>query len=220
MSIEKTTLWNKDYTIVVLVNIFASIGFYLVQPTLPRYVTGLGVSLSAAGFISGMFSIVALFCRPFTGAVADRISPKKILMTALPMEAAAGICYGLIPSVPWLIFCRTVHAVGFAFVGTVIIVFGSSFIPRSRMGEGIGYLGMGNILGTAIGPGLGLSIGSRFGYKYAFICGGLIILAGFFLILFTGSRRPKTAGCRVGRGQSCLWTAGRCGTAGCMPVGC
>ena len=39
-------------------------------------------------------------------------------------------------------------------------------------------------------------------------------------ILFIGSMRPKTAGCRVGRGQSCLWAAGRCGTAGCMPVGC
>ena len=197
MSTVKKSLWNKDYTLVVLVNIFASIGFYFVQPTLPRYVTGLGVSLATAGFISGMFSIVALFCRPFTGAVADRISPKKILQIALPMEAAAGVCYGLIPSVPWLILCRTIHAIGFSFVGTVIIVFGSQFIPRERMGEGIGYLGMGNILGTAIGPGLGLALGSRFGYKYAFICGGLIILAGFPLILLTENREIEVSSKRT-----------------------
>ncbi|GEM_PF-3752180 len=51
MASAKKSLWNKDYTLVVLVNIFASTGFYFVQPTLPGYVTGLGVS-PASGLIS------------------------------------------------------------------------------------------------------------------------------------------------------------------------
>lgn len=184
-STEKTTLWNKDYILVVLVNICASIGFYCVQPTLPRYVTSLGVSLTIAGVISGMFSITALICRPFTGVVADRVSPKKILSVALPAEAIAGCCYGLFPSIPWLIACRLVHAIGFAFAGTVLIVYGSSFVPRERMGEGIGYLGMGNIAGTAIGPSLGLAFAGALGHKFAFIAGGLIIGLGFLLLTFT-----------------------------------
>ena len=58
-----------------------------------------------------------------------------------------------------------------------------------RMGEAIGYMGLGNILGTAIGPSLGLATGATIGFRYSFLVGCGVIMAGFVCLLLT--RPPK-----------------------------
>ena len=56
------------------------------------------------------------------------------------------------------------------------------------MGEAVGYMGLGNIIGTAIGPSLGLAMGATVGFKYSFLVGCGVIMAGFVCLMFT---RPK-----------------------------
>ena len=60
---------------------------------------------------------------------------------------------------PLLIAFRILHGVAFAFSGTVNVTMIASLVPRSRLGEGVGYYGLVNIFATAIGPSLGLSLG-------------------------------------------------------------
>ena len=183
-------LLNRNYILMVFVNICLSIAFYFFQPILASYITSLGISVAIAGIVAGLFSITALVARPFTGLLADRISPKVVLMIALPLEAVFGAGYGLIPSLPWIVTCRVIHAVGFALASTVTLVYGSFFIPKERMGEGIGWLGMGVVLGTAIGPTVGLTIAEKLSFKATFLIGGAIFMIGFILLLMT--RPPKS----------------------------
>ncbi len=102
-------LLNRNYILMVFVNICLSIAFYFFQPILASYITSLGISVAIAGIVAGLFSITALVARPFTGLLADRISPKVVLMIALPLEAVFGAGYGLIPSLPWIVTCRVIH---------------------------------------------------------------------------------------------------------------
>jgi predicted MFS family arabinose efflux permease len=54
------------------------------------------------------------------------------------------------------------------------------------MGEGIGYLGIGNIIANAVGPNLGLSLMEHYSYRTTFLVGGMIALgaaAAMFLIV-------------------------------------
>ena len=119
---KKTPLFNRNYVLMIFVNICLSIAFYFFQPILPGYIVSQGISVAIAGIITGLFSFTALVARPFTGLLADRISPKIVLMIALPLEAVFGAGYGLLPSVPWLTTCRIIHAVGFSLASTVALV--------------------------------------------------------------------------------------------------
>ena len=186
---QKQSLVNRDFILMMLVNVCLSVGFYFFQPVLPGYISSMGISITVAGIIAGLFSFTALVARPFTGLLSDRISPKIVLLIALPLEAVFGAGYGFFPSIAGLVFCRIVHAVGFSFAGTVAVVYGSFFIPKERMGEGIGWLSLGSILGTAIGPSIGLGLADMLGYKISFLIGGIIFFVGAVLVGLT--RPPK-----------------------------
>ncbi|MBR0107422.1 MAG: MFS transporter [Lachnospiraceae bacterium] len=188
-SAPKPRLWTANFILALLVNVGSSVGFYFVQPVLTPYMEGLGIALTITGIISGMFSFVALAVRPFTGILSDRISPKLILAFTLPLEAFACILYVAFPQVAGLAVARVFHGVGYSFATTVGMVYGTSFAPRERMGEAIGYMGLGNILGTAIGPSLGLAMGATIGFRYSFLVGCGVIMAGFVCLLLT--RPPK-----------------------------
>ena len=60
-------LWTANFILALFASVGSSVGFYFVQPVLTPYITELGIALTVAGVISGMFSFVALAVRPFTG---------------------------------------------------------------------------------------------------------------------------------------------------------
>ena len=60
-------LWNLSYILMLALNVLYSVSFYMIATILTKYGVSIGLSLSAAGVLSGMFSIVALVGRPFSG---------------------------------------------------------------------------------------------------------------------------------------------------------
>ena len=65
------------------------------------------------------------------------------------------------------------------------MAFGADFLPLSRLGEGLSYVGIGTVVSTMIGPQLGDYIGNKFGMEQIFIWAGalnVICAVGTFLI--------------------------------------
>lgn len=61
----------------------------------------------------------------------------------------------------------------------------SGYIPKSRFSEGIGYLGLVQIIASAVGPGLGTKIMNLYGVRYSFyIAAGFSMLALLVISLF------------------------------------
>ena len=53
----KPTLINRNFILMMLVNVCLSVGFYFFQPVLPGYITSMGISITVAGIIAGTNTI-------------------------------------------------------------------------------------------------------------------------------------------------------------------
>jgi len=174
---DNERLWTAPYITLILLGIFISMSFYMVMPLLSKYALQRGASVPAAGVIVGMFSITALFARPVSGIISDRLNKKYVFMAATALIGLSLIGYGISAGIASLVVFRFIHAVAFSVNGTVNLALVAQTVPRKRMGEGIGYFGLGHIIATAAGPAVGLYIGERFGLSAVFLAAGAIMLA-------------------------------------------
>ena len=149
----------------------------MITPLVPGYVVSLGATLSFAGMVAGMISITALFARPLASIMGDRLNKKRLLMGSMCFNGLSVILYSLAPGIYWLLPVRVLHGLMFSISGTIFFALGADFIPRRRLGEGVGYLGMGQIIGMAIGPNIGIFLLQHYTYKFCFLLGGIVILA-------------------------------------------
>lgn len=178
MKSENTILWTKPYIMLIIVGTFTSTGFYMVNPCIAKYAVSIGTSITAAGIITGMFSITALLIRPISGMLADRCNQKLLLLSATFLLALSALGYSFAHSVATLLVVRVLHGMAFAVSGTVNVTLIAGLVPRQRISEGIGYFGLANIFATAVGPSLGLGIGEKFGYAVCFRISSVLIILG------------------------------------------
>lgn len=174
-------LWTGKYSYLVLLNTLNCFSFYMIVSILTTLLTDMGIGLSLAGAVVGLFSVTSLVVRPFVGYLVDRCNKKRILMTGSFLIAAALVGYILTDCFGLILVCRVLHGAAFAVNGTAILAFASEFIPEGRLGEGIGYVGLGNIVASAVGPGFGVFLMEQWGIRATFL-----IAAGFSLVCGIG----------------------------------
>lgn len=186
-------LWNKHYILVLIVNIFSSFSFYMISTILSKYLVDIGTTVTMAGFIVGLFSLTSLCCRPFSGMMADRLSNVTLLKWSNILMAVGLLGFTVTTEIPLLIFFRIINGIGFALSGTCQIALASHYIPKTKMGEGIGYLGLGMVVGSAVAPGIGLAIAESVGMKVTFLISALLTIAGY-AVLWCFHEEKKDAG--------------------------
>lgn len=181
---DQTKLWNKSYIMVLLLGIFTSSGSQMVTPLMTRYAKEMGASLTIAATIAAFMSITALFCRPISGVLADKLNRKTIMIISTGVTAVCVAGYAVVDSLPLLFAIRILHGIAFGFNGVANMAFSASFIPKERMGEGMGYMSMGMIVSSAIGPNIGLFISDRYGYTLCFLISAVITAASIGFMFF------------------------------------
>lgn len=182
---DEGTLWNRNYIIILIVNCFISISFFIVNPTFPVYAKSLINDLSIVGLLSSVFLISATLIRPYSGHITDIYEKQKIFMGGLFLLCISFLGYILLKSVLEIIIVRLFHGIGMALTTTAFGALASENIPDSRMGEGMGYYGLGMVFGMSIGPSIGLYLLNSFSAQAAFgVAAGFLILGAilFFLI--------------------------------------
>jgi len=161
-------LWNRNYVFLLSLSALTATAFNMVTPTLPLYAVDLGAGLTIAGTLAGIFALTALVVRPFSGLAVDRMNKKWLLVGATAVMTLAVVGYTLSDGLALLFAFRILHGAAFSVSGTANTSLACSYIPPRRLGEGVGYLGLGYILATAIGPSMGLSLAERYGYQASF----------------------------------------------------
>lgn len=188
------TLWNKHYILVLTINLLNAFSFYMVATILSKYLVGIGTTITMAGFIVGLFSITSLFCRPFSGIMADRLSNVTLLKWSNILMCVGLLGFMVTKNIPLLIVFRIINGIGFAFGGTCQMALGARYIPKDKMGEGVGYLGLGMVVGSAVAPGAGLAIADAVGMEITFIAAAALTLTAFFsLFFFREEKKPFEA---------------------------
>lgn len=188
-------LWNKNYILLILANLFSAFSFNMVSTILSKYLVGLGATLTVAGIVVGIFSIMALVIRPVSGVVADRYSKRNILFASNLMIGISVLGYTVSDNVGVILCFRILHGIAFGMSGTASVSLCSEIIPKNRTGEGIGYVGLGQIVAVAVAPGLGIFTTNYLGYTLTFVCSCVLaVVSALLLLLFSRPRQGVPAG--------------------------
>lgn len=181
--INNEKLWNKTYLMLLILGVTSGGASQMVNPIISKYAISLGTSVTVAGTLSSMLAMAAMFCRPFSGMVADRLNRKRLMISSTAITALCVIGYSIFNSVIAFFVLRIIHGLAFAFFGVANMAFAASFIPKSKLGEGLGYLSLGHLLPQALGPTLGIWLSDKFGYSVCFIISATLSIVSALLML-------------------------------------
>ncbi len=166
---KKESLFNKNYLLLSLVNLVTALGFSMITSIISPYAVSIGAGLTLAGFLTGVFSISALFVRPFTGAALDILNKRNMCIFSTAMICVSFLGYGLVQSIPMLLFFRVLHGMSFGVSSTSVMALVCEYIPKERLGEGLGYFGLGQVVSRIIGPYIGIELKDKIGYQSLFV---------------------------------------------------
>lgn len=176
----KAQIWNKTFTLNLVVTFFMFLSMYILLPTLPIYAQTLGGSETIAGTIVGLFTFSAVLVRPWFGNLLDQKGRKLILITGIIISFISIVAYNLAFYIVTLLALRVIHGIGWGASTTASGTIASDVVPADRRAEGMGYYGVAGTIAMALGPALGLYLVKSSSFTILFIVAS--ILAGLGLI--------------------------------------
>ncbi|MBR4421301.1 MAG: MFS transporter [Erysipelotrichaceae bacterium] len=191
---KKERIFTIPFLMVLVMGVISGSASYMVNPVLPAFLVSRGAPMEITGIISSLMSLVALFGRPFAGAASDRFNKKKLMVLSYVMSIVCLFLYSKATTVPMIIAVRILNGIAFSLSGTVSMAFGADFLPLARLGEGLGYIGIGTVVATMIGPQLGEFVESHFGMEQIFVWASILNLVcaiGTYLIPYQPQTAPK-----------------------------
>lgn len=166
--IKPQSLWNKNFTLLIVSNAFAFFGFQILFPTLPLFLLDLGGAVGEIGLVMGIFTLSAVVARPFAVWAAPRWGRKKLLVGGILLCCASVAGYYFSQSIPTALLPRILHGLGFGVITTIYAGVVSDLLPKERRGEGMGFFGLGTALMMSIAPFFGVWIMRECGYGIMF----------------------------------------------------
>jgi MFS family permease len=142
-------------------------------PTAPFRILDLGGNTAAAGLFLGFLTYGSAFSGPFTGALADRIGKRRMLIVTSLAIAGFSVAYALSRTY-WLpLAIVLVHGVFWSGLLSASSAYMTDTIPENRRAEGIGYWGMSTMLAVAVAPSVGFFM---YRHGWAWLCAGTAVL--------------------------------------------
>ncbi len=183
-------LFNKTYLLLILVNLITAFGYSMIATLISSYAVTLGAGLTMAGALAGLFSLSALCIRPVSGIAIDLVNKWNLCILSALLICISFLGYALVPGIVGILFFRVLHGIAFGINGTVSMVLVSEAIPSDRLGEGLGYFGIGQIIAQICGPNIGMAIRSRFGFHNLFFIASVLTVLAIFLLVYMKKTVP------------------------------
>ncbi len=177
-------LWSKDYVFLMIANFLLFFAGCLLLTVLPVYLKQNGASDSQIGIVAGVFYITSMLMRTLTSKVSARVGRKALLLLAMFVFACSMVGYYLFAGLTMIIILRLVQGLGFGASSTLYGSTVASTISNERMGEGMGFFGLGISVAYVLGPCLGAAAVSQEYFKWVFLLAALLILLSMLLTGF------------------------------------
>ena len=144
-------------------------------PTAPFHILDLGGSTFASGLFLGFLTYSSAVSAPVTGALADRLGQRRILIISSIALATFSIGYAVIPSYRVMLVLVIVHGIFWSGLLSASASYMTHLLPPGRRAEGIAYWGLSSIAAMAVAPSVGLWIYKR-GWMWLCIEGAVLNL--------------------------------------------
>lgn len=196
-SIHGEPLWTREFIIIILISLFTFLGFQMLLPTLPVFAKSLGGGDTSAGLVVGLFTFSAVLIRPFTGYALDAYGRKGVFFIGMLIFAACVLSYTWAPYLLILLFIRFIHGFGWGLTSTAASTVAADLIPKSRLGEGMGYYGLAGTLSMALAPAFGLFIIDKYNFNTLFLIATVMVVVSIllaFTIQYRGAAETEEKG--------------------------
>jgi MFS family permease len=130
-------------------------------PTAPFHIIDLGGSTFASGMFLGFLTYASAFSAPITGAYADRVGQRRILITTSLALAVFSMVYAVITDYRLMLALAIVHGIFWSGLLSASAAYMTHLLPENRRAEGIGYWGLSTLLAVAVSPTVGFWIYRR-----------------------------------------------------------
>jgi DHA1 family multidrug resistance protein-like MFS transporter len=131
------------------------LGFGIVIPLMPFYITHFGASGSALGLLMAVYSIMQFIFAPFWGRLSDRVGRKPVLLIGVLGYALAFGLMGFSQSLLMLILARALAGVLSSATLPTAMAYIADITEAKDRSRGVGLMGAAMGLGMIFGPMLG-----------------------------------------------------------------
>jgi MFS family permease len=191
---------TRDFILAFFVLFAFILAHYMLTPTLPIYLKGLGAREAEIGVLVGAFGLSSLFLRLIVGQALLTYSERSIMMAGALVFAVSFFGCMVLPLFWPLFVVRLFQGLAFALLDTAVLAFVVRILPPAYAGQGLGYCLLAVNFSLALSPILGMSLINRFNFTVLFLVGVFLSSCAFlfsFLVKGAPPVRPK-APLRIG----------------------
>ncbi|QDX91171.1 MFS transporter [Brevibacillus laterosporus] len=164
------------------------LGFGIIIPILPFFVTKIGATTTQLGILSASYNIMQFIFAPVWGRLSDRYGRKPFILLALFGFSLSFILFGFSTNYYEMLFYRVLAGItSAAGIPTITAMVADIFPPKERA-KGMGIVGAGVGLSFVFGPALGGILGDISLSLPFFVSGGL----AFITLIFTWMLLPES----------------------------
>lgn len=184
-----TSVW-KIY-LLAIVSFLVGTSEYIVSGILDKIADSLGITISAAGQLITIFSLVYALMTPVLMALTARMERRKLLVYSLGLFVIANILSFVLPGYVPFVIARVVMAIGAGMVVVTALGISAEIAPPGKQASSIATVIMGFTASLIIGVPLGRVVAAAFGWKSVF---GLIAILGVISMFILNKTVPKIKG--------------------------
>jgi MFS family permease len=159
------TMWSYSFTVFV--------SLFQLLPAAPYRVIELGGSTATAGLFLGLLTYASAFSAPISGAIADRVGQRRVLIIVSLILAGISASYAFMTSYKVMLAVVVVHGLFWSGLLSASSAYMAATIPPSRRAEGLGLWGLASVSAIAAAPALGFWV-----YRHGWItlCIEIVVL--------------------------------------------
>lgn len=181
-----------QFWFLVLGTLISSTGGFLVWPFLTLYLRqSMDVSMTTIGLLFTLTSPINFLSQVVGGSLADRWGRRIMMAISLFASGLVMLGFGLVGSLPSLIFLLALHGVFAPLFGPASNAMVADLIEPGKRAQAYGLLRVVMNVGAALGPSVGGFIATR-SYFVLFFCAALASLLYFLIVVaFVKETKPQ-----------------------------
>ena len=195
-------LWSGVFVLLILLTFCCFLTSQGMNAGTAVYVTELGGTAAYAGFLMAIFSVSAATTRLFVGPLIDRGRRIVVMVFGAAVLFIGALGPALVGgSMPLTVF-RCLQGVGFSAAVAASSTAAADVLPMQRLGEGLGYAGLGQALAMTVGPALALFLVSTDPPENLYWCFSAVAAIGLCIAFFcryesNPQKLPETSAYRL-----------------------
>ncbi len=167
------------------------LGFSILIPTLPYFVTHFGMAPWVVGVLASVFSVCQLVSGPIWGNVSDRIGRKSVLIISQVGATIGWVMLAFAPTILIVFIARVIEGASGGNIGVTQAYVADLVEPKDRS-RAFGLIGAMFGLGMVFGPLIGAVTFGRFGFAGPFLAAaGLQVITLIITIVMLPESRSK-----------------------------